>query len=147
MVPGNIAVGGTHDRSGRGQSVRYLDAEWVEPAASALTQARAGCWIRGTSPHGDAELDQAARTHLPNQRPVLWSFRRRFGPGCGAVDVFRERRAADQRAAEHEQLIRSWIDIWARRKSASRSAPAARAGIPRSKPQKLREAHRERDTA
>ena len=75
---GTSQFGGPHDRSGHGQSVRNIDAEQVEPAASALTQARAGCWIRCISPQGDAELDQAARTHLRNQRPILWSIRRRF---------------------------------------------------------------------
>ena len=50
----------------------------LNPPPVRSTQARAGCWIRFFSPQSDAELDQAARPHLRNQRPILWSIRRRF---------------------------------------------------------------------
>ena len=70
--------------------------------------------------------------------PILWSIRRRFRPGSGEVGVYREHRTADQRAAESRQFVRARVVIRARRQSASRSAPAARAGISRSEPQELR---------
>ena len=46
-----------------------------------------------------------------------------------------------------EQLVRARFGVRARRLHASRSAPVARAGIPRAEPQNLRRRHRGRDAA